>query len=558
MYTNGMIGVSAHQTGLLSDIYSDSALSRDGFVVLHGMLKQEEIAILSESFRQHAHMPVSGLYTSHNRSPIEENLRVSAAIKGTIVPTLRPQLSEADIVFAHWINKSESQGDEMPLHQDWSITFEDRFSIAHLWCPLVDVGEENGCMYVVPGSHRFFGNYRSGSLGIPYFNRTADTDSITRSIPMKSGDVLVYHPALFHGSYCNRSGKPRPVALALLTQKQAPMRVFHHSSDGIEVYPVDAEKILAELPALERGSPPAGVSPVRKIQDNRVPNGKIDAQRLLEHHRARQRGRIFLNNTLEQAFLERGYVTVPLLSKGEVEELNAFFQKITPSDSQLFTTFASSDTDYCLEVDSFTKKFLAPHFDRLFEKHRPFWGNFFLKSPGAEAMQLHADLQYVDEPDYISVNMWIPLCDTDPRNGALGVVPCSHLYLRSLRGTNMTASYRKLALEIQQRHGRTISLNAGTAIIYDHRLLHFSTANITASERLAIAMVGVPEEVRAIHFYADSLDAVRVEKYHLTSASDLIRAGFNKRPYHLEPVEILEQYQFHLLSPDDIPLNNWL
>ena len=122
----------------------------------------------------------------------------------------------------------------------------------------------------------------------------------------------------------------------------------------------------------------------------------------------------------------------------------------------------------------------------------------------------------------------------------------------------MTASYRKLALEIQQRHGRTISLNAGTAIIYDHRLLHFSTANITASERLAIAMVGVPEEVRAIHFYADSLDAVRVEKYHLTSASDLIRAGFNKRPYHLEPVEILEQYQFHLLSPDDIPLNNWL
>ncbi len=548
---------TAFPSGLLQAPELDAAFAADGYIILRSMLDSHTVSGLRTLFEQQVTEPMEGLYTSHNRSPLEKNLTVSKAISDALAPSVAEHFNAVRPVLAHWINKSEQQGNEMPLHQDWSITFEDRHTVAHLWCPMVDVDEKNGCMCVVPGSHRLFNNMRSGSLGIPYFQRTGQTDAITQTLPMKAGDVLAYHPALFHGSYANHSGKPRPVALSLLMEKDASMRFFHLESDRVSVYPLTPQQLLSELRCLEKGLPPKGERPLERMPLNRIPNRNIDACRLAEHHRAQGRGRVFRNEVMDRAFVEKGYLTLPLLDADDVARLIAFHQEHRPAGGERFTTFASADAGYCQAVDGFTKGVLAPHFERLFERHLPFWGNYFAKRPGAPAIPLHADLQYVDEPIDISINVWIPLCDVGPQNGGLGVVPCSHLYLNQLRGTNMTDSYRKHALVIQQRHGRTLSLKAGEAVVYDHRLLHFSTPNLTDAHRLAVTMVGLPIGAQPIHWFAQHEDSCKLEKFHLQSSKDLIWAGFNQRPSHLVPVETIEDYAFHHLSPDELPLNTW-
>jgi ectoine hydroxylase-related dioxygenase (phytanoyl-CoA dioxygenase family) len=82
------------------------------------------------------------------------------------------------------------------------------------WVGLDDASTENGCMYYVPNSHRW------GLLEKP--NLTGDMEGLLsvltdaqkaefKPIPieLKKGYATFHHPLLVHGSYENRSDKPR-------------------------------------------------------------------------------------------------------------------------------------------------------------------------------------------------------------------------------------------------------------------------------------------------------------------------------------------------------------
>ncbi len=262
---------------------------------------------------------------------------------------------------------------------------------------------------------------------------------------------------------------------------------------------------------------------------------------------------VFRDQRLDRQFRQLGFITLPLLSECEVRDLLTYFNSLAESDRNVFTTFASENPDVKRMVDSRLKSALITHFKQLFTYYEPFWGNFFIKSAMGPVMPLHADLQYVNEPDEVSFNIWCALTDTGPHNGALGVVPRSHLAVQGPRGTNVTNGYRKHAEEIRKKLGEVLVLKAGFAVIYDHRLLHWSVANTTSEMRIALTMVGTPLGAFKLHYYAEHEDATRLEKFRITSADDLIRAGFQQRPQHLEPIEVIEQCTLRPLLPEDIP-----
>jgi ectoine hydroxylase-related dioxygenase (phytanoyl-CoA dioxygenase family) len=260
---------------------------------------------------------------------------------------------------------------------------------------------------------------------------------------------------------------------------------------------------------------------------------------------------VFSDTGLDAQFAADGYVTVSLLSAEEVSDLRAFHRSLSMEHQALFTTFISDDIEHKRAVDSRLREVMASHFERLFHHHRPFWGNFFVKPPGALAMELHADYQYVDEQEAVSLNMWVPLQDVDSSNGALGVVPRSHLVRPQVRGTNITKAYRLHADAIRQAHGRVLSLPAGHAVIYDHRLLHWSTANEGSESRLAVTMVGVAEGDAVWHYFAENEDSTTFERYHLRSAEDLICSGFQQRPASLAPEAVMHDCRLVPLTVED-------
>ncbi len=91
-------------------------------------------------------------------------------------------------------------------HQDRAVTLEeaDRTRMITAWIAVTDATVENGCLQVIPKSHK--GEMKlhcpNPQVGIP--TRFFDEDA-ARPLPVKSGGVILFHPLTIHGSLENRT-----------------------------------------------------------------------------------------------------------------------------------------------------------------------------------------------------------------------------------------------------------------------------------------------------------------------------------------------------------------
>jgi hypothetical protein len=101
------------------------------------------------------------------------------------------------------------------LHQDYSFVDHSLHRAVHLWIPLVDVDETNGCLTVVPRTHSVI-THISAMIDnpSPYDPVRAILDTeCTISVPMKAGQAAFFDQRLYHGSRRNTNPGIR-IALA--------------------------------------------------------------------------------------------------------------------------------------------------------------------------------------------------------------------------------------------------------------------------------------------------------------------------------------------------------
>lgn len=131
------------------------------------------------------------------------------------------QLLEGAVRFWHdqLFCKPAHHGGVVAWHQDYSYWTRTQ-PMAHLtcWMALDDSTRDNGCLYYVPGSHKW-------SL-LPITGLAGDMNEIMtvldeeqkqafRPVPieLKRGQCSFHHPLTVHGSYENRSDRPRRATL---------------------------------------------------------------------------------------------------------------------------------------------------------------------------------------------------------------------------------------------------------------------------------------------------------------------------------------------------------
>jgi ectoine hydroxylase-related dioxygenase (phytanoyl-CoA dioxygenase family) len=115
--------------------------------------------------------------------------------------------------------KPPCNGGPTVWHQDfpyWPVL--EPADLVSAWVALEDADEANGCMSMVPGSHRW-GAYRDGTIGLragdwgPDFDRTilpreAQVEVVPS--PARAGEVMFHHCMTWHGAPPNRSERGRP------------------------------------------------------------------------------------------------------------------------------------------------------------------------------------------------------------------------------------------------------------------------------------------------------------------------------------------------------------
>lgn len=91
-------------------------------------------------------------------------------------------------------------------HQDRAVTLEeaDATRMVTCWCAVTDASVENGCLQVIPGSHRgaMMPHCPNPQVGIP---ASMLEGREARPLPVRAGGVIVFHPLTVHGSLDNRS-----------------------------------------------------------------------------------------------------------------------------------------------------------------------------------------------------------------------------------------------------------------------------------------------------------------------------------------------------------------
>jgi ectoine hydroxylase-related dioxygenase (phytanoyl-CoA dioxygenase family) len=242
---------------------------------------------------------------------------------------------------------------------------------------------------------------------------------------------------------------------------------------------------------------------------------------------------VFQDTTLQDQFDEKGYIIVPsLLSPADIETLiNLFSEYQTEYTSSFHTTHFSSNFDYKKKVHTLVSEIVFEEAKSLLKGFKPVFGNFMIKLPDPGVpMPLHADWSYVDESTARSIAIWVPLVDTDTQNGCIGVVEGSHTITNIIRGPNIKQSSSLETDAIWARkYGKLIPMKAGDAMIYDHRLLHFSPANKSDKVRPALNLSLVPEGIDVIHFYTPG-DSDSIEKYSVPSSDFFIDYDSFQRP----------------------------
>ena len=146
------------------------------------------------------------------------------------------------------------------------------------------------------------------------------------------------------------------------------------------------------------------------------------------------------------------------------------------------------------------KQLIGAKAEALFDNYRFFGSNYVAKNPGTIELHLHQDNSIVDESQYASVNIWVPLLDVDESNGCLTVVRQSHLWSPQPRafGDWLSSSpFRELVAYLHSdKCKRTAPARAGWAVCYDGRTIHGSVPNYSNKLRLAVLSAAIPAELR--------------------------------------------------------------
>ena len=259
----------------------------------------------------------------------------------------------------------------------------------------------------------------------------------------------------------------------------------------------------------------------------------------------------FINKSHNIFFKKQGFVIVNLFNKGIIEKLRCVYNNDTPEiNKQSYTSFEINNREARKTIDKKIKTIYNQPLLTVLNDYQPLWGNFMVKAPKAQNMELHADWRYVDESEFISMNIWAPLQDTNVKNGTLWVVPKSHKIVKSIRGINLPKYYFKQNELFKKHYGIPVNLKAGQVIFYDHRLVHYSYPNFSNEKRLAATLIIAQKKAEVFYYWFNSQNN-NIEKHLVSDPDFFCSTSFTDSP-QTKPIALIESNTIKDISAKDI------
>jgi len=223
--------------------------------------------------------------------------------------------------------------------------------------------------------------------------------------------------------------------------------------------------------------------------------------------------RIFLSDEHQQTFERQGFIVLPFLTEDEVAELDAFFDELHPElhGSGFFSGSYSNDFDYKKRASDGIVKVFGRRYAEVFTDYAPFGGAFLYKVPGENsALAAHQDWTIVDESQHVALNCWVPLCDVTMENGPLMIMPGSHYDRHNVVRAPTVPFFFSGNDDLVMQQLMPMEVKAGTAVILNQSVIHYSPPNRSGRVRKAIT-AGIKSAGAQMYFHYREPDREELE-----------------------------------------------
>ena len=224
--------------------------------------------------------------------------------------------------------------------------------------------------------------------------------------------------------------------------------------------------------------------------------------------------RTLLDDEAQHRLDRYGFAVVPFLPTETLHQIAEINRDLGPAPGDpgiaLYFGFHSESAEYKRAVFDAILPFVRDRVAEQFDDYEIFFSMFITKWQGPRSgFGPHQDPSLVDEREHRGVTVWCPLTDTGfvdggRDNGMLHVVPGSHEFATVLRVHDASDFvFEGHEADIINRHGVGVPTTLGQAIIFDHRLIHYSMPNETQTPRLVLAIGTRPREATCLHLRYD-------------------------------------------------------
>jgi hypothetical protein len=188
--------------------------NEDGYIIIRNLLNSNEIEQLMQLFESHYHIDgqsCGNLWNSLCDIPHDRSLSLSSQILAIVKPNLDKYLRNYVCPAATFLVKNPTPQSAIVIHRDYSVQDEPDFSYHNIWLPIVDTTPQNGQLYVLKKSHKFFDYPLPHNTPWPYMDYEKLLVEHCDVIDANAGDLVIYGDKVLHGSFDNLTAQPRPV-----------------------------------------------------------------------------------------------------------------------------------------------------------------------------------------------------------------------------------------------------------------------------------------------------------------------------------------------------------
>lgn len=219
---------------------------QDGYFVLPRLFSTEETVRLKEEVRSVLEqLRGSDKYDSVRKQGVLVGLAARnesfkrAAVQPVLTEALREVVGDGLYFLSDKIVFKNAEADYgSPWHQDY-MYWKGSHKLS-VWIALDRATPDNGCLKIIPGSHRaalMHDGDTSDGLG---FGHRVDPDAIDEAkavaVPLEAGGAVVFHDLLLHASYPNVSGKDRWALISTYKDSLRPDPEYPWAVAGFSVF----------------------------------------------------------------------------------------------------------------------------------------------------------------------------------------------------------------------------------------------------------------------------------------------------------------------------------